>query len=104
MLSRMATSRRVVAPSVDEHAARYINRELSALDFYARILELAEDPSTPLLERVKFTAIVAGNLDEFFGIRVAGLHEQAASQLGTRSPDGLLATEQLELIRLASAS
>ena len=99
MLSRMATSRRVVAPSVDEHAARYINRELSALDFYARILELAEDPSTPLLERVKFTAIVAGNLDEFFGIRVAGLHEQAASQLGTRSPDGLLATEQLERIR-----
>src|SRR5688500_12646495 len=99
MLSRMATSRRVVAPSVDGHAARYINRELSALDFYARILELAEDPSTPLLERVKFAAIVAGNLDEFFGIRVAGLHEQAASQLGTRSPDGLLAAEQLELIR-----
>lgn len=99
MLSRMATSRRVAAPSVEERAARYINRELSALDFYARILELAEDPSTPLLERAKFTAIVAGNLDEFFGIRVAGLHEQAASQLGTRSPDGLTASEQLETIR-----
>ena len=99
MRSRMATSRRVAAPSVEERAARYINRELSALDFYARILELAEDPYTPLLERAKFTAIVAGNLDEFFGIRVAGLHEQAASQLGTRSPDGLTAAEQLETIR-----
>ncbi len=99
MTSRMATSRRVVAPFVEERASRYINRELSALDFCARILELAEDRSVPLLERVKFAAIVAGNLDEFFGIRVAGLHEQAASQLGTRSPDGLTAAEQMETIR-----
>ena len=99
MTRRMATSRRVVAPFVEERAGRYINRELSALDFNARILELAEAPSTPVLERVKFAAIVAGNLDEFFGVRVAGLQEQAASQLGTRSPDGLTAAEQLELIR-----
>jgi len=99
MTRRMTTSRRVAAVSAEERAGRFINRELSALDFTARILELAEDPSNPLLERVKFAAIVAGNLDEFFGIRVAGLHEQAASQLGTRSPDGLTAAEQLEAIR-----
>jgi polyphosphate kinase len=96
---RMATSRRAAAPAAADRAARYFNRELSALDFYSRILDLAEDASTPLLERVKFVAIVAGNLDEFFGVRVAGLHEQAASQLGTRSPDGMTATEQLESIR-----
>ncbi|MGI8998383.1 MAG: RNA degradosome polyphosphate kinase, partial [Candidatus Limnocylindria bacterium] len=99
MTRRMATSRRVTAPSVEDRQARYINRELSALDFNARILEMAEDASTPLLERAKFLAIVAGNLDEFFGVRVAGLQAQAVSHLGTRSPDGLTATEQLESIR-----
>ncbi|MEO7294868.1 MAG: RNA degradosome polyphosphate kinase [Candidatus Limnocylindria bacterium] len=95
----MATSRRAPAPSTKERGGRYINRELSALDFNARILELAEDLSTPLLERAKFAAIVASNLDEFFGVRVAGLQAQASSHLGTRSPDGLTATEQLESIR-----
>src|SRR5688572_18684560 len=95
ILRRMAIQRRVATPVAAERAGRYFNRELSALDFYARILDLAEDASAPLLERVKFAAIVAGNLDEFFGVRVAGLHEQAASQLGTRSPDGMTASEQL---------
>ena len=95
----MATPRRVAAPTIADRAGSYFNRELSALDFYSRILDLVEDGSTPLLERVKFAAIVAGNLDEFFGVRVAGLHEQAASQLGTRSPDGMTAPEQLEAIR-----
>ncbi len=95
----MATPRRVAAPVAADRAGRYFNRELSALDFISRILDLAEDASAPLLERVKFAAIVAGNLDEFFGVRVAGLHEQAASQLGSRSPDGLTASEQLEAIR-----
>ena len=95
---RMATSRRLAATPAAERAGLYFNRELSALDFYERILDLAEDTTTPLLERVKFEAIVAGNLDEFFGVRVAGLHEQAASQLGTRSPDGMTAAEQLEAI------
>ena len=95
---RMATSRRIVAPSVAERRARYINRELSALDFNARILELAEDASIPVLERVKFAAIVAGNLDELFGVRVAGLQVQAASHLGSRSPDGMTAAEQLTSI------
>jgi polyphosphate kinase len=100
---RMATTRPLAALPAEERGPRYSNRELSALDFYTRILELAEDASLPLLERVKFEAIVAGNLDEFFGVRVAGLHEQAASQLGTRSPDGMTAAEQLEAIRTRAA-
>src|SRR5919106_3825210 len=95
---RMTTTRRLATPREEERSARYSNRELSTVDFIARILGMAEDASIPLLERVKFEAIVAGNLDEFFGVRVAGLHEQAAEQLPTRSPDGLTAAEQLEAI------
>ena len=56
--------------------ARYLNRELSMLDFQARVLAYAEDPSLPLLERAKFLAIFSGNVDEFFQVRVAGLKEQ----------------------------
>ena len=53
--------------------ARYLNRELSWLDFNARVLALAEDPLVPILERAKFLAIFSQNLDEFFQVRVAGL-------------------------------
>jgi polyphosphate kinase len=67
---------------------RLLNRELSWLDFNARVLELAEDQAVPLLERVKFCAIFSANLDEFFMVRVAGLQGQAASGLSVRSPDG----------------
>ncbi|MEO8228325.1 MAG: polyphosphate kinase 1 [Chloroflexota bacterium] len=77
----------------------YINRELSWLDWNARVLYQARDPRNPLLERVKFLAIFAGNLDEFFQVRVAGLRQQAAARSARLSPDGLSAAEQLERIR-----
>jgi polyphosphate kinase len=79
--------------------ARYLNRELSWLDFNARVLALAEDPHTPLLERVKFLAIFSQNLDEFFQVRVAGLKDQIAAGVKGRSPDGLSATEQLAAVQ-----
>ncbi|HEX3621757.1 MAG TPA: RNA degradosome polyphosphate kinase, partial [Acidimicrobiales bacterium] len=78
---------------------RYINRELAWLDFNTRVLALAEDPSVPLLERAKFLAIFSGNLDEFFQVRVASLHDKHAAGLGATSPDGLTPTEQLLAIR-----
>ncbi|MEA2537449.1 MAG: polyphosphate kinase [Chloroflexota bacterium] len=78
---------------------RYINRELSWLDWNARVLYQAKDPRSPLLERVKFLAIFASNLDEFFQVRVAGLRQQAAARSAGLSPDGLSAAEQLERIR-----
>jgi polyphosphate kinase len=79
---------------------RYLNRELSWLDFNERVLALAEETSTPLLERAKFLAIFAGNLDEFFMVRVAGLRRQLAAGLAmTRSSDGLTTSEQLARIR-----
>ncbi len=77
---------------------RYLNRELSLLDFQTRVLALAEDLELPVLDRLKFVAIVSGNLDEFFQVRVAGLHNQAATG-GTPSADGLTARQQLDAIR-----
>src|SRR5881275_534601 len=70
-------------------ASLYINRELSWLDFNDRVLQLAEDERLPLMERVKFLAIYVTNLDEFFMVRVAGLHDQIDARIDARGPDGL---------------
>ncbi len=77
----------------------FINRELSWLSFGERLLELAQNKQTPLLERVKFLAIFSTGLDEFFQVRVAGLKDQLAAGLRVRSTDGKSPTEQLQLIK-----
>ncbi len=94
--------------AADEHAdpeapfaavadpAVYINRELSWLDFNDRVLQLAEDESLPLIERVKFLAIFTTNLDEFFMVRVAGVHDQLDARIDARGPDGLSPTQVLQ--------
>jgi len=78
---------------------RFGNRELSWLDFGDRLLDLAADPGLPLLERVKFLAIFAEGLDEFFQVRVAGLKDQVDAGLRTRSPDGLRPPDALRAVR-----
>ncbi|MEA2388197.1 MAG: polyphosphate kinase [Thermoleophilaceae bacterium] len=92
-------------PSLDD-AALYANRELSWLDFNDRVLQLAEDESTRLLERAKFLAIWASNLDEFFMVRVAGLHDQVEAGIDAASADGLSASETIDRIveRVAAQS
>jgi len=77
---------------------RYLNRELSWLDFNSRVLALAADTSLPLLERAKFLAIFASNLDEFYMVRVAGLKRRDEMGLSVRSADGLTPREQLRRI------
>ena len=77
----------------------YLNRELSWLEFNKRVLEEAEDPSHPLLERIKFIGIFFNNLDEFFMIRISGLREQLTSGVLEASLDGTSPSEQLGKIR-----
>src|SRR6476659_145912 len=88
------------SPAVDNPLPedRYLNRELSWLDFNARVLALAADTSLPLLERAKFLAIFASNLDEFYMVRVAGLKRRDEMGLSVRSADGLSPREQLRRI------
>jgi polyphosphate kinase len=85
-------------PAPAGEAPRYLNRELSWLDFNARVLALADDPTTPLLERVKFLAIFSQNLDEFFQVRVAGLKDRIAAGVHGLSPDGRSSSEQLQAV------
>src|ERR1700761_2978065 len=77
----------------------YLNPHLSLLAFQKRVLEEAQDPSTPLLERVKFVSILGSNIDEFFMVRVAGLWQQIETRTTEISMDGRSPGEQLELIR-----
>src|SRR5438067_9001068 len=84
----------VVSPTQDVDT-RLLNRELSWLDFNERVLALADEPAVPLLERVKFCAIFASNLDEFFQVRVAALKDQVAAGIVRPSPDGRSPAQQL---------
>jgi polyphosphate kinase len=91
-----AATAALVEDELPEH--RYLNRELSWLDFNARVLALAADTSLPLLERAKFLAIFASNLDEFYMVRVAGLKRRDEMGLSVCSADGLTPREQLRRI------
>src|SRR5215212_325307 len=90
-----------VADLVDP--ALYFNRELSWLDFNDRVLQMAEDRRAPLLERLKFCAIWSSNLDEFFMVRVAGLHDMVDAGIDSPGKDGLNAAETIERIRTVVA-
>ncbi|KRF03072.1 polyphosphate kinase [Nocardioides sp. Soil777] len=84
--------------AVEKFEDRFVDRELSWLRFNQRVLELAEDPSLPLLERSRFLAIFASNLDEFFMVRVAGLKRRIAAGVAVRAASGLLPRDQLEQV------
>src|ERR1700733_9712165 len=78
---------------------KFINRELSWLEFNQRVLDEALDVRNPLLERVKFFCIASSNLDEFFEVRVAGLKQQIESDVVERSADGRTASETYRAVR-----
>jgi polyphosphate kinase len=94
---RQPTTRR--APPRADRSLPYINRELSWLDYSARILHLAQDERNPLLERVRYLGIFANILDEFFQVRVAGVKQQVAAGHSTPSPDGMSSPQVLDAIR-----
>ena len=98
LVPRVVAPRPVTEEAVLKDPALYFNQELSWLDFNWRVLYLAMDERTPLLERVRFAAITASNLDEFIQKRVGGLKRQQAARVRKLSPDGRTPSEQLALI------
>ena len=95
--SSITARRRALAPN----EPRFLNRELSLLQFNERVLAMAQSSSTPLLERLRYLCIVGSNLDEFFEIRVSSLKEQQRLHPTRRGPDGLTATDALRLVERA---
>src|SRR5947207_12158187 len=91
--------RKVPAEKRFSDPQNFINRELSWLEFNRRVLEEAQDPTQPLIERVKFLTIFSSNLDEFFEIRVAGIKQQIESETSDVGPDGLSPTEVFDRIQ-----
>src|SRR5436305_4112597 len=97
----------VIVPVAPEQTAHerfgdpknFINRELSWLEFNRRVLEEAQDPTQPLIERVKFLCIFSSNLDEFFEIRVAGIKQQIESETSDLGADGLSPTDTFNAIQ-----
>jgi polyphosphate kinase len=103
-----AAAKAAVTPSVERpevseadfsDPSLYFNRELSWLDFNDRVLQLAEDPRVPLLERVNFCSIYEDNLDEFFMVRVAGLHDKVEQKVDAQGADALAPADVIQLIR-----
>ncbi len=97
-MTDLTTVQATAEPDLDDPGL-YFNRELSWLEFNARVLELAEDASHPLLERLKFCAICSSTLDEFFMVRVAGLHDQIDAGIETPLQDGRTPSETIAVIR-----
>src|SRR3954468_14796800 len=102
MISRVSDATSEAGPVLERDLTDpelYFNRELSWTQFDARVLELAEDPAVPLLERLKFLAIVSSNLDEFFMVRVAGLHDQIDAGIEKPLQDGRTPSQTLDALR-----